>query len=235
MLVQEVMTVPVISIQPSAPINEAARIMLEHRVSGLPVVEADGSLVGIISEGDFLRRQEIKTDDKTPSWWQEFFMRAGRAADEYVRSHARTVSDVMTRKVLTLDQMMKLSDAVKLMDRHHIKRLPVVEDGRLIGILSRSDLMRIVAQSHVADSADSVFDDEAIRQAVMKELSRQPRSGRGLIHVAVDSGKVRLTGTVYDESTRVAARVAAENVSGVKSVDEQIDWIEPTGGMFIYP
>lgn len=235
MLVQEIMTVPVITVTPSASIGEAARIMLDHHISGLPVIENGGTLVGMITEGDFLRRSEIATQGKAPSWWREFFMRTGKAAEDYVRSHARTVGDVMTRELLTTSENDRLSDAVEMMERHHVKRLPVVEGGRLIGILARSDLMRIIARAYATQHPQKVVDDETIRRAVMAELARQSWSGSGLIHVNVQDGVVNLTGTVYADATRTAARVAAETVDGVKSVNERLDWVEPTSGMLIMP
>lgn len=235
MLVQEIMTVPVITITPSASIGEAAKSMLDHHVSGLPVIENGGKLVGMITEGDFLRRSEIATEGHAPNWWKEFFMRTGKAAEDYVRSHSRTVGDVMTREPQTISQNAKLSDAVELMERRHVKRLPVVEGGRLIGILARSDLMRVIARTYASRHPQKVVDDGTIRRAVVDELKKQPWSGSGLIHVNVQDGIVELTGTVYSDSTRAAARVAAETVDGVRSVNERLDWIEPTSGMLIMP
>lgn len=235
MLVQEVMTMPVITIQPTASIGEAATIMLDHGVSGLPVTQADGRLVGIISEGDFLRRAELKTDRDKPSWWMEFFMVAGKAAEDYVRTHSRSVQDVMSPDVVTVSPSTPLVDAVGLMQKKHIKRLPVVEGDKLVGLLSRADLMRLIAKTFASKPLETIVDDETIRRAVADELARQTWSGRGLIHVAVRDGIVDLTGTVYDESTRAAAKVAAENIAGVKSVNDRLDWIEPTSGMMILP
>lgn len=235
MLVQEVMTFPVISIQPTATIGEAADIMLKHGVSGLPVTEADGTLVGIISEGDFLRRAELKTDSGTPPWWMEFFMVAGKAADDYIRTHSRTVADVMTRDVVTIAPGARLVDAVRLMEKHHIKRLPVVEGGRIRGLIARADLMRLIAKTFARRPLETVVDDETIRRAVADEIARQTWSGKGLIQVAVRDGVVNLSGTVYDDRARAAAKVAAENVPGVKTVNDRLEWIEPTSGMMVLP
>lgn len=235
MLVQEVMTVPVITIQATASIGEAAEVMLRHGVSGLPVTDADGKLAGIISEGDFLRRAELRTDSGAPPWWMEFFMVAGKAAEDYVRTHSRTVADVMTRDVVTIAPSARLVDAVSLMEKHHVKRLPVLEADRLVGLMTRSDLMRVIARTFAGKPAETAVDDESIRRAVVDEISRQSWSGRGLIHVSVHDGVVDLTGTVYDDGTRLAARVAAENVPGVKSVSERLEWIEPTSGMMLFP
>lgn len=235
MLVQEVMTFPVLTIKPTALIADAAQMMLDHRISGLPVVDADAGLVGVVSEGDFLRRRELKTEDPAPSWWKEFFMRTGKAAEDYVRAHGRTVADIMSRDPITISQNAKLADAVDLMERRRIKRLPVIEDDKLIGILARSDLMRIIVRTYSVKRQQKVVKDETIRRAVMAEIARQSWSGQGLIHVDVQEGVVNLTGTVYSDSTRAAARVAAETIEGVRSVNEQLDYIEPTTGMIILP
>ena len=235
MLVQEVMTVPVITVQPTASIGEAARIMVEHGVSGLPVTEPDHTLVGMISEGDFLRRAELKTDGGAPQWWTEFFRGSGKAAEDYVRTHSRTVADVMTGDVVTIAPSAKLVDAVRLMEKHHIKRLPVVEEGSLVGLMARADLVRLFARRFADKPVETMLNDETIRRAVLDEIGRQGWSGKGLIHVAVHDGVVDLTGIVYDDRSRLAARVAAENVAGVKSVNERLEWIEPASGMMILP
>lgn len=235
MLVQEVMTAPVITIKPTASIGEAADVMLNNGISGLPVTESDGSLVGIISEGDFLRRAELKTENGSPPWWMEFFMAAGKAADDYVHTHSRVVADVMTAEPVTIAPSAKLVDAVRLMEKHHVKRLPVVEGSKLVGLITRADLMRLIAKTFANRPIEAVVDDETVRRAVTDEIARQSWSGKGLIHVAVHDGVVDLTGTVYDDRTRAAAKVAAENVQGVKSVNERLEWIEPTSGMMILP
>jgi len=235
MLVQEVMTTPVVTVAASASIGQAATIMLDHHISGLPVVEHGGKVVGIITEGDFLRRSEIATEGRAPSLWKELFMRSGKAAEDYVRAHARTVGDVMTRNLLTIPQTASLSEAVDLMERKHVKRLPVVDGDALIGILARSDLVRIIARIYSSVPSQKITDDETIRRAVMAELALQNWSGKGMIHVKVRDGVVDLTGVVYNDESRAAARVAAETVEGVKAVNERLDWVEPTSGMMVMP
>ncbi|MCX5570176.1 CBS domain-containing protein [Kaistia nematophila] len=233
MLVETVMTSPVISISPSTTIAEAARLMLSHRISGLPVVSEDGALVGMVSEGDFLRRGELGTQQKR-SWWLELFSGQGQAAEDYVRAHGRKVGEVMTKGVFTTNREASLEEVVELMSRHGIKRLPVVDNGKLIGIVSRSDLLRALARALPGDDA-VVSDDERIREAIVAEIAKQSWGSGGLVRVTVRDGVVELTGTIFDENTRAAARVAAENVPGVKAVNDQIIWVEPVSGTVILP
>jgi len=233
MLVEDVMTSPVIGVEPSAPIADAARIMLGHRISGLPVITRDGQLVGIVTEGDFLRRGELGTERQRPKWF-ELLISPGRTAEEYVRAHGRNVAEVMSENVLTTTRLTPLEDVVEIMMRRHIKRLPVIEAGTLVGIVARSDILRALAATLHGDSA-RVEDDGRIRAAILAELGRQPWTGRGSIGVEVENGAVRLRGTVFDDRQRQAAHVVAENVAGVRSVRDDLVWIEPISGTVIEP
>jgi len=232
MLVGNLMTTPVISIEPSVSISDAAKLMLAHRISGLPVVTRDGTLVGMVTEGDFLRRSELGTERKR-SRWLEFFVSPGKAADEYVHAHGRKVEEVMSTDVVTVGRSLSIDEVVNLITRHRIKRLPVVENGKVVGIIARSDLLRAMARALPATDAVAT-DDERIRTAISAELSKQSWGG-ALIHVHVEDGAVELSGTILDERARLAARVAAENVSGVRSVSDQLVWVEPISGMVILP
>lgn len=233
MFVEAVMTTPVISIRPSTSVAEAARLMLAHRISGLPVVEGDGTLVGIVSEGDFLRRSELGTERKR-SWWLEFLVSPGKVADEYVHAHGRKVEEVMTNGAVTISKGATLDEVVEMMSRRSIKRLPVVDNGKIVGIVARSDLLRPMARA-LSPGDTQATDDEQIRAAIQAELSGQSWGGGGLIRVHVDKGAVELTGTIFDERERRAAHVAAENVAGVKSVSDQLAWVEPMSGVVVLP
>lgn len=228
MFVQAIMTSSPITVDASASIAEAARLMLDNHISGLPVVDANGALVGIVSEGDFLRRGELNTERKR-SWLSDFLTSAGTIADEYVRAHGRKVGEVMTSPVTTVSPRATLSDVVKLMERDDIKRLPVVENGKLVGIVARSDLLRALSQMLPVVEA-SAGDDE-IQAAIEAELAKQSWSRNGFVHVHVRSGIAELSGTIFDERERMAARVAAENVAGVRSVHDRLTWIDPYYGV----
>jgi CBS domain-containing protein len=228
MKAKDVMTRDVISIAPDASVFEASRLMLQHNISGLPVVDRAGSVVGIVTEGDFLRRAETGTERKRPRWL-EFLIGPGRLASDYVRSHARKVDEVMTYDVETVTQDAQLADVVALMERHRIKRVPVVHDGQVVGIVSRANLLRAFV-GLAAEIPPGPQSDEAVRQGVLAELGRQSWGARHSIDAVVRNGVVELWGTVIEARLRDAARVAAETVPGVKEVKSHIVWIEPMSG-----
>lgn len=227
MLVKDVMTTALVSIAPSASVAEAARLMLAHQVSGLPVVTPGGTLIGMISEGDLLRRAELGTEISRGKW-RESLVGLGKRADEYVHSHARRVQDIMTRHPITISSDAVLEEAVSAMIKHRIKRLPVIADGRLIGILTRSDLLHLLTEEPRTPGQPSPV-DEQIRETIEAELARQSWTCR-LIGVRVRDGVVDLSGTIFDERQRTAARIAAENTAGVKSVVDHLFLIEPLLG-----
>ncbi|MFG1424378.1 CBS domain-containing protein [Roseixanthobacter liquoris] len=233
MRVGNVMTTPVISVEPGTSIADAARLMLAQHISGLPVVAKDGTLAGMVTEGDFLRRAELGTQVKR-SWWLELIASPGKEAEEYVRAHGRKVEEVMTGDVLTTTKDAPLSEVVETMTRARVKRLPVVEDGKLVGIISRSDLLRALAAA-LPNASVAETDDARLRAAIQAELTRQPWSGSGLIRVHVENGVAELRGTIFDERERMAACVCAENVPGVARVVDQLVWVEPMSGMVILP
>ena len=232
MQAQAVMTSPVVDIEPSASIADAARLMLSRKISGLPVIR-DGTLVGIISEGDFLRRGELGTKRKR-SRWLEFLVSPGKVADEYVHANGRRVDEVMSDSVVTTTREASLEDVVELMTRHHIKRLPVVEGGKVVGIIARSDLLRALLRVIPAPGSTDVG-DEQIRQNIRAELAGQTWARNRLIHVNVDKGVAELSGPIFDERERQAALVAAENIAGVKAVTDHLLWVEPLSGTMIDP
>jgi CBS domain-containing protein len=232
MRARDLMTTPIIAIEPSASIGEAAKLMLGHHISGLPVVATDGKLVGIVSEGDFLRRTELATERKRPRWIE--FFEPGKLAGEYALAHGRKIDEVMTDRVITIGPDAPLDEIVDIMIGSRIKRLPVVDGGVLVGMVSRSDILRALSQSLAAEAA-TPSTDVAIRDAILAEFDRQNWAGRDMIHVGVNDGVVELTGAVFDGRQRQAAQIIAENVPGVKSVVERLLWVEPISGILIDP
>jgi len=229
----DIMTQNVVSVQPETTILQAADLMLQHRISGLPVVDGDSHVVGIVTEGDFLRRAETGTQRQRPRW-VEFLVGPGRLAEEYIRSSSRKIEDVMTRSVHTIAEDAPLSDVVELMERHRIKRLPVLRDQKLVGIVSRANLLHALA-SLAREIKSTPSDDLAIRETLLTELNRQSWAPLGLIDVTVRNGTVELWGTLLDERKRRALILAAENVPGVKSVRDHLVCIEPISGMVLGP
>ena len=233
MKAEDVMTRDVISIAPDATVLQAARLMLQHHISGLPVVDKDGKLVGVLSEGDFLRRRETRTEHKR-SRWLEFLMGPGRIAAEYSHSHGSKIAEVMTTEVQTVDELTALEDIVDLMERKRIKRVPVVCGGQLVGIVTRSNLMHaMVSMARVAQP--SAKDDVTIREKLLAEFQKEVWAPAAMTNVVVRDGVVELWGVIVDERQREAMKVAAENIPGVKAVNDHLVWVEPTSGMVIEP
>jgi CBS domain-containing protein len=229
MRASDIMTRAVLTIAPDATIGEAVRLMLDRRISGLPVVDAAGTLVGIVTEGDFLRRTEFGTERKR-SRWLEFLLGPGRMAEEFVHASGRKVDEVMTDIVETVDEDAPLVKIVDLMERRRIKRLPVARDGKVVGIVTRANLLGALAGLTLEKRAASVADAN-IRERLIAELKGQSWAPLALIDVEVADGVVRFTGAVTDERERTALRVAAENLPGVKKVEDHLIWVEPTTGM----
>ncbi|TGQ64711.1 CBS domain-containing protein [Mesorhizobium sp. M00.F.Ca.ET.186.01.1.1] len=225
MQAEAIMTKPIVGVDPAASIAEAAGLMLSRKISGLPVIRGDGMLVGIVSEGDLLRRGELGTQRKRPRWL-EFLVRPGKAADEYVRANGRRVEEVMSQDVATVSPTAPLAEVVELMTRRHVKRIPVIDGGKIVGIITRSDLLRVLL-SVLPDGAPAAIDDEQIRQNIIAELATQKWAGNDLINVMVNKGEVRLSGAIFDERERQAAIVAAENVAGVKAVEDDLFCADP--------
>jgi CBS domain-containing protein len=233
MNVADIMTRKVISVTPETTIAEAARLMLRHRISGLPVVGERGEVVGIVTGGDLLRRAETGTERRHPRWL-EFLITPGRLAEEYAQANARKVGEAMSADVVTVAPPDSLADVVGLMERHHVKRLPVIEDGRLVGIVGRANLVRaLVANLPEPASHTVAADDGEIREHLLAEIKKQPWGPRASVDVRVDAGIVALYGSITDERERTALQVLAENAPGVKAVRDHLVWVEPVSGLVI--
>ena len=231
MSASDVMTRNVASIGRDAPIGDAIRLMLNHRISGLPVVDGSGKVVGMLTEGDLLRRAETQTERQRPRWL-ELLLGPGRLADEYVRTHGRKVGEIMTEDLVSVAEDTPLAEIVQLMERRRIKRLPVLRGDALVGIVTRADLMRALGQL-VDKEPISASDDDEIQKCVLAELARTAWAPRAGITVVVTDGIVELDGAITNEKAREAVRVAAENVPGVKSVRDRLVWVEPVSGTVI--
>ena len=229
MLIRDAMSTRLITIAPQATISEAIGVMLKRRVSGLPVVDGEGQLVGLLSEGDLLRRVETGTQHHRPRWL-EWLLDSGRRAAEYAHSHGRLVHEVMTTRIWTVSEKDTLADAVALMERHHVKRLPVVRNGQLVGIVTRSDLMRALAGFVATTYEDTFATDDEIRSAILAELKSETWAPAQTLAIKVDDGVVTLDGAISDDRERDAVGVLVENIPGVKAVIDRLVWINPTPG-----
>jgi CBS-domain-containing membrane protein len=233
MKAKDVMTRELISVTPDATVLQAARLMLQHHISGLPVVDVSGKLVGILSEGDFLRRRETATQRRR-SRWLEFLMGPGKIASEYTHSHGSKVAEVMTVDVRSVGEDSDLEQIVEVMEKHRIKRVPVMRDGKVAGIVTRSNLLHAMV-SMARSTPPAAQTDDGIRQQLLAELKKQDWAPVAMTNVVVCNGVVELWGAIIDERQRAALTVAAENIAGVKAVKDHLVWIEPTSGMILEP
>lgn len=231
MLVADIMSRAVIAVGPDTPLAQAVRLMVDHKVSGIPVIDGNGRLRGIVTEGDLMRRAETATEGNAPGWFARFFS-PGRLADDYVRAHGRRVRDVMSDDVVSVEEKTPLLDVVTLMQRHQIRRLPVKRDGKVVGIVSRADLVRAIGET--LSAAVTGESDVAIRSAILEALKREPWASRNALGIDVANGVVTLDGCVFDIREREAIGVLAENVPAVKVVENRLACIEPNTGMLVY-
>ena len=228
MLIQDIMTRAPITVKSSSSIADAARLLLDNHISGLPVVDDNGAIVGIVSEGDFVRRGELDTERRR-SAFLEFFVSPGRLADEYVHAYGRLIGEVMTSPVKTISPQALVSEAVETMERDGINRLPVVDGEKLVGIVTRSDLLRALA--NILANKAKPHSDAEIEALIITELGKRSWSQNGFIRVDVKDGIAELSGSIFDERERLAAKVLAENVPGVKAVKDCLTWIDPYIGV----
>jgi CBS domain-containing protein len=216
----DVMTRNVVTVTPETTVPELVKILLSRNISGVPVVDTDGTLVGIVSEGDLVRRAELGTERKRGAWLS-FFTATATMAEEYVKSHGTKVSDLMSPGVVAVARDTPLLEVADMMEERHIRRVPVVEDGKVVGIVSRANLLRAWA-SLPAEPAPASADDAAIRTAILSELSHQAWSRRPENSVVVTDGVVHLWGLAATEEEKRALELAAERTTGAKGVRNHI-------------
>jgi CBS domain-containing protein len=219
MKARDVMVSPVITVKPTTLVKDVARIFLERQISAVPVVDDEGRIVGIVSEGDLLHRHEAGTERKR-SWWLRLFTDDAALAADYTKAHARKVGDVMKRNVITASPEAELRDIAMLLEKHAIKRVPIVREGQLVGILSRANLIQAVASSWPVLQVSS--SDEDIRDRVLAHLQSQPWAHTSLLNATVNGGVVDLWGLTVSDAGRTAIRVAAESIPGVRTVNDNL-------------
>jgi CBS domain-containing protein len=230
MRAMDVMTTNVITVGPSTSVQEVAKILSDQGISGVPVVDADNRVLGIVSEGDLLHRIETGTERRSGrgtsrrrSWWLDTFGRDEALARDYVKSHGRTAGDVMTREVVSVNDTTELGDVATLLETKRIKRVPVLRDGKLVGIVSRANLVRALAAAGTQLTADTAADDRTIRQRLLAELQGQEWVHAWAADIIVRDGVVHIW--VSDDrpaQERQALRIAAENIPGARNVEEHI-------------
>jgi CBS domain-containing protein len=230
MRVKDIMTEDVITVTEDATLLQALRKLVDSKVSALVVIGDSGEPIGVLSEGDLMRRAELGTDKPRRGWF-EFLSGGGHAAEDYILSHGRQVAELMTRSALTIHEDAEIKDAVDVMIANKVKRLVVVRDRKAIGVLARSDLLKALLAA--LDRPEVVRSDDQIFTDIIGRMSKQSWAPRGSIHTDVADGVVTLEGAIADERLRGALKVLIETVPGVRSVRDKLAWIEPESGYLV--
>ena len=231
MIASDVMTRNVISVPPDATVADAVALMLDRGISGLLVVDESGTLAGIVTEGDLLRRDELGTGRRR-SWWLRLIASPGRQAADFTRTHGRKVSDVMTQDVISVTVKSPLEEIVAMMEEHRIKRVPVLDGNKVVGVVSRADLLRALAVA-AREHGVAAGDDPSIRNRILETLAREPWAPRTTLNVTVVNGVVHLWGTISNDQERRAICVIAENTPGAKKVIDHLVFVEAYTGTVI--
>jgi CBS domain-containing protein len=221
MRAMDVMTSEVITVGEDASVQEAAKLMAEHAISAVPVVDRDKRVVGMVSEGDLLHRAETGTE-RQRSWWLEMVASTNQLAGEYVKSHSGVVKDVMTRDVISVTEDTTVADIAILLETNRIKRVPVLRDGRLVGIVSRANLVRALAMTITERPSGAEADDRAIRDRLLAELKAQKWAEVSPANITVKDGVVHLWSSYYSDQEKRALVVAAESITGVRRVEDHM-------------
>ncbi len=217
--VADVMTKDVITIAPDTPVEAIAKLLYEHQISGLPVVDGQNRVVGILSEGDLMAHSAAIGEAQPRSWWLRFFGDTASRAEEYLKSHGRTAADVMSRSPMTVGPEASLAEVARLLEKHRIKRLPVVDGGKLVGIVSRANLLRGLATAE-APSRPSEASDREIKEKL--EAAIEAEGFGRLVNPIVQDGTVHLWGVIDKEAERRALVLLAQNIPGVKAVEDHL-------------
>ncbi|HET7135479.1 MAG TPA: CBS domain-containing protein [Casimicrobiaceae bacterium] len=231
MKTEDVMTRAVVTVGPDATLREAIERMVSYRISGVPVVDSSGKLVGMLTEGDLVRRTEMGTEAPRRRWL-ELLLGPGSRADDYSRTHGVRVRDVMSPNVVAAARDTPLHEIVRQMEEHAIKRVPVVEKGKLVGIVSRADLVAALAH-HLAPGSETLVTDEAIRRRIVAAMKREAWCPSHSLRVSVHDGVARIDGMVFDQRERRALHVLLETMEGVRGIDDRVVCVEPMSGTVV--
>ena len=220
MRARDIMTTELVTVAPSTSVSALAQLLVERKISAAPVVD-DGKLVGLVSEGDLLHREEVGTEEQ-PSWWRELFRSTEDRAKAYLKAHGQKAADVMTTSLMTVGPDAEIGEIAEVMERHHVKRVPVVDQGRLMGIVSRADLLRLLVKAADHSSEPVAVSDQQLAQAVLDEIQKAGLATTTTLNVICTDGTIGLWGFVASETERQAVEVAAQGTKGVKGVDNHL-------------
>ncbi|WP_201861369.1 CBS domain-containing protein [Microvirga soli] len=225
----DVMTRAVITVRPETSIHEIAKLLCDHHISGVPVIDDEERLLGIVSEGDLIGHAQLAGEQRR-SWWQTFLNGPTVLAQHYAKSHGRTASDVMTDEVVAVLETTSVADTARTLEQHRIKRVPVLRNGRLVGIVTRSNLLQVLATTDVSKPMNVA--DRIIRERLNDELEGQPWAYLLSKNIVIENGVVHLFGIVQSDEERHALRLAAENQAGVKAVEDHLSVVPPVSYVF---
>ena len=221
MRAMDVMTSEVITVDENASVQSVAKLMAKHAISAVPVVDKDNRVIGMVSEGDLLHRAETGTERRR-SWWLEMMASTNQLAGEYLKSHSGRVKDVMTRDVVSVTDTTPVADIAVLLETNRIKRVPVLRDGKLAGIVSRANLVRALAMTVNEPASSGETDDRTIRDKLLAELKAQKWAEVSPANVTVKDGVVHLWSSYFSEREKRALIVAAESIPGVRNVEDHM-------------
>lgn len=220
MRVRDAMSKSVISVGPGATVGEIAALLVQHRISAVPVVAKDGRVIGIVSQTDLGHRSETETEKKR-KWWLDYFADADALAREYVKSHGRLAADVMTRHIVSASQDASLAEVADILDKHRVRQVPVMDNGQLVGMISRADLVRALAQAQTAAPSDHP-DNSKLQKMIWDRINAESWLHAAFVNLVVKDGVVDLYGAVDSEDQRRALRVLIEGVQGVRKVEDNV-------------
>lgn len=220
MKANEIMSRNVATVAPETPISEIAALMVEKHVSGVPVVGDNGNLLGMVSQSDLLHRAEVGTERKH-KWWFRVFADSNALAREFVKTHGHRAHDIMTRHIVSVREDAELRDVADILDKHRIKRVPVVADGKLVGIITRGDLVRALSLVQIA-KADKKVDNASLHKALQERMQKQPWINKTYVNLTANDGVVELWGFVDSAEQHRALRLLVEETDGVKKVEDKL-------------
>ncbi len=214
----DIMTRDVISVTPDTSVRDIAKLLYTRHISGVPVIDRENRVIGIVGEGDLIGHAEVAGEQRRSWWLSAFLNNSNTLARDYIKTHGRIAADVMTPTVITVALTASIAQIAKILDRHRIKRVPVVDEGKLVGIVTRGDLLQALATAHDAKSA--TIDDSTIRGRLLSELERRRWAHLLCKEIIVQDGVVNVFGVVETEDERRALRLAVENVPDVQRVED---------------
>ncbi len=220
MQAHEAMTKDVITVGPSTTVREIAALLVKHRISAVPVVSSEGRILGIVSQTDLGHRRETDTE-KRRKWWLEMFADSDAKAREFIKSHGIVARDVMTRFVVSVSKDTPLSEVAEILDTHRIRQVPVIQDGKLVGMISRADLVRKLAEATITASPTR-HDNGALQKAIWARIKKESWLQAALVNITVKDGVVELWGAVGSDDQRRALRVLVEGIEGVQRVEDNV-------------